>query len=222
MGTSHNSHRRPGDSLDGSGNPVAVLRIGRMRNGKLKPIARVASKTATDLNDILNAVSLRVALLRSKSDSPLSDVEIDRLARLVEQAALRVRGLQACAQAVEPVSRPDQRTRKMLHGSVARVLLIDQQHDDDADIKDSLKRIGCRLTVAGSAEEALEILQSDRRFDNVICNAVVLAANGWTFAADIARVAPGAKLYLVAHWRNDSVRESKRTMPTTAPSRERD
>ena len=55
----------------------------------------VALKAATELNDILNALNLRVALLRHRSNpSSLPGGDMDRLSGLVDKAVECVRNLQ--------------------------------------------------------------------------------------------------------------------------------
>ena len=66
-----------------------------------EPIFKVVSKAATDLNDVLNAVALRSALMRGRP--PGSDNENDtwRLAGLLDRASELVRELQAYVHDIE-------------------------------------------------------------------------------------------------------------------------
>ena len=60
-----------------------------------QPIVRVVSKAATDLNDVLNAVALRSALLRGRPAGSGTDTDIWRLVGLLDRATELVRELQA-------------------------------------------------------------------------------------------------------------------------------
>ena len=65
------------------------------------PIFRVVAKTATDLNDVLNAVALRSALLRGRPAGSRTDSDTWRLAGLLDRATELVRELQAYLHDVE-------------------------------------------------------------------------------------------------------------------------
>ncbi len=68
---------------------------------RTEPIFKVVSKAATDLNDVLNAVALRSALMRGRP--PGTDHENDtwRLAGLLDRASELVRELQAYVHEIE-------------------------------------------------------------------------------------------------------------------------
>lgn len=69
------------------------LRDELFRNERLRSIGEMASGLAHDLRNILNAGSLRLNILRSKAGDDLIQ-DVDALARTVNAAAERVRGLQ--------------------------------------------------------------------------------------------------------------------------------
>ncbi len=69
------------------------LRDELFRNERLRSIGEMASGLAHDLRNILNAGSLRLNILRSKAGDDLLQ-DVDALARTVNAAADRVRGLQ--------------------------------------------------------------------------------------------------------------------------------
>jgi signal transduction histidine kinase len=69
------------------------LRDELFRNERLRAIGEMASGLAHDLRNILNAGALRLNILRSKAGNELIN-DVDALARTVNAAAERVRGLQ--------------------------------------------------------------------------------------------------------------------------------
>jgi signal transduction histidine kinase len=69
------------------------LRDELFRNERLRSIGEMASGLAHDLRNILNAGTLRLNILRSKAGDELAH-DVDALARTVNAAAERVRGLQ--------------------------------------------------------------------------------------------------------------------------------
>jgi CheY-like chemotaxis protein len=174
----------------------------------------VALKAATELNDILNALNLRVALLRHRSSpSSLPKGDMERLSGLVDKAVECVRNLQDYIRAEQLVGAirsalAEQQIEgpiDVAHANAAneprmRVLLIGKERPEGADggsIKSGLERSGCQVTVAASADEGLEALEHETDFDNIVCDSEILAANGWKFAGEVSRAAPAAKVYLV-------------------------
>ena len=69
------------------------LRDELFRNERLRAIGEMASGLAHDLRNILNAGSLRLNILRTKAGADFAQ-DVDALARTVNAAAERVRGLQ--------------------------------------------------------------------------------------------------------------------------------
>src|SRR5260370_27943894 len=74
----------------------AVAAVGsQISQRRSPPVSLVALKAATDLNDILNALNLRVALLRHRSNSAApTGIDMERVAGLVDKAVECVRNLQ--------------------------------------------------------------------------------------------------------------------------------
>ena len=172
------------------------------------PISLVALKAATELNDILNALGLRVALLRHRSnlEAP-SSVDMERVAGLVDKAVECVRNLQDYIRAEQLVGAirtalydqqiEDRGQSRESEPRMMRVLLIGGERSDDTSIKKGLERSGCEVIVAGSAAEGLKALENEVEFDNIVCDSEILAANGWQFAGEVSRAAPAAKVYLL-------------------------
>ncbi len=204
-------------SPDEAARAVASMRAELVRQYRTHPMVQAASAAATEINDILNAVSLRLALLRWQPEGARNDASIARLSNLVEHAAIQVRQLQDYARAVEvatfalrPIELPESavvgdansgllrrsaRTRSL--NTAARVLVLSAD-DDRKSIIDRLERCGCSVTLAGSADEALSLLDSGRRFDHVICDSTILEDTGLAFAAELASSSGGTKVFLVA------------------------
>jgi CheY-like chemotaxis protein len=170
----------------------------------------VALKAATELNDILNALNLRVALLRHRSNpSTRSSGDMDRLSGLVDKAVECVRNLQDYIHAEQLVgairSALHEQKLDAAHSNAEneprmRVLLIGKERAEDTDgtsIKSGLERSGCDVIVAASADEGLQALEHETEFDNIVCDSEILAANGWKFASEVSRAAPAAKVYLL-------------------------
>jgi len=174
------------------------------------PVGMVALKAATELNDILNALNLRVALLRHRSNpSSLPGADMERLTGLVDKAVECVRNLQDYIRAEQLVGairsaiaeqQIDATHSNSKNEPRMRVLLIGKERGEDnngASIKNGLERSGCDVIVAGSAAEGLEALGHETEFDNIVCDSEILAANGWKFANQVSRAAPAAKVYLL-------------------------
>jgi len=178
---------------------------------KPAPISLVTLKAAAELNDILNALGLRLALLRHHSNvSAPSSGNIDRLAGLVAKAVECVRNLQDYIRAEQLVGVirsalieqeiEDAEPHPEGHPRM-RVLLIGGEPTEETPIKSELERSGCDVIMAASAADGLEALENESTFDSIVCNSEILAANGWDFANEVSRAAPAAKVYLL---QNDS------------------
>ena len=74
-----------------------------MKTRKPHPIVQVVQDTACELNDLLNAVGLRIALLRHQLEASSAEAEMIRLAGLIDKAAQRVRRLEDYTRAEELV-----------------------------------------------------------------------------------------------------------------------
>jgi uncharacterized alpha-E superfamily protein len=77
-------------------------------NRRNEPIFKVVSKAATDLNDVLNAVALRSALMCGRPADSRTDSDNWRLAGLLERASELVRELQTYVQEIESEPAPDE------------------------------------------------------------------------------------------------------------------
>lgn len=178
------------------------------------PVGIVALKAATELNDILNALGLRVALLRHRSNPrSLPNTDMERLSGPVDKAVECVRNLQDYIRAEQLVGAIRTALHEQqidlqsdaTHSNAAneprmRVLLIGKERAEDCEgtsIKSGLERSGCDVIVAASAAEGLEALEHETEFDNIVCDSEILAANGWKFASQVSRAAPAAKVYLL-------------------------
>jgi hypothetical protein len=174
---------------------------------------------ATDLNDILNGVALRLALLRWQRDRSRTEADIDRLALFIDQAALlvqrfqeRLRTIQSVSSGLEqrPLAERDiavlvsqfrqpskQKTFDELNAKSMRVLVIQRRISNGVSaIRDALAQCGYMVTVTASARHALKLLRSCKQFENVLCDVDILAKDGRSLAKDLVRAAPTAKLYL--------------------------
>jgi CheY-like chemotaxis protein len=173
------------------------------------PVSLVALEAATQLNDILNALGLRVALLRYHPNPTLPSAgNIERLAGLLDKAVECVRNLQDYIRADQLVGAIRAALiEQEIEDAVAelhpedkpriRVLLIGKERSDDTPIKIRLERSGCDVIVAASAADGLVALENEPKFDNIVCDSEILAATGWNFASEVSRAAPAAKVYLL-------------------------
>ena len=188
--------------------------MGSQISRRSPPVSLVALEAATQLNDILNALGLRLALLRYHPNPTLPSAgNIERLADLLDKAVECVRNLQDYIRADQLVAairvalieqeiedavltelHPEDRPR-------VRVLLIGKERSDDTPIKIGLERSGCDVIVAASAADGLIALENEPKFDNIVCDSEIFAATGWNFANEVSRAAPAAKVYLL---QNDS------------------
>lgn len=177
---------------------------------KPHPIVRVVQDTASELNDLLNAVGLRIALLRHQLEASAAETEMIRLAGLIDKAAERVRRLDDYTRAEELVAvmRQGRGKRKtdsahtdssafLSESSTQRALLISNSSVDDSAIKECLERSGCQVTVAESSADGLRLLQSNASFDHIVCDSAILAEPGWKFTAELSRAAPASRVYIL-------------------------
>ena len=66
---------------------------------KLNPVVLAVETATSELNDLLNAIGLRISLLQHQVEASSFEAEIVRLAGLVEKATQRVRLLDEYARA---------------------------------------------------------------------------------------------------------------------------
>lgn len=192
---------------------VTALRAELLRQYRAHPIVSLAARAVANLNDILNATALRLALLRWPPGNSRADSDVDRLIGLVDQAGLLVRVLQRYVRAAQlgsprqssdgeaAASGPEDLDLKRELEETARtpprVLIIPEPGTDGSPIGVSLERSGYSVTIAASAEDGLERLRSGDRFDNVVCDTSILQPDAAKFVAAVASAAPTVKLYLL-------------------------
>ena len=74
------------------------------------PIVQVVQNAASELNDVLNAISLRISLLQHQVEASAFEAEILRLAGLIEKASQRIHRLDDYARAEELVASIDRKS----------------------------------------------------------------------------------------------------------------
>ena len=172
------------------------------------PIVQVVQTAASELNDVLNAISLRISLLQHQVEASSFEAEIARLASLVEKASQRIHRLDDYARAEELVAsmRPARnRKRSRIDRSPSlpseplqrTALLITDSSGENSAIKECLERSGCTVVIAGSSDEGLSLLQSNQSFDHIICDSTLLAEAGGKFTAELSRAAPETRVYVL-------------------------
>ncbi len=182
------------------------------KSRKLHPIVQVAQNAASELNDLLNAIGLRISLMRHQLASSAYEAEMVRLAGLIEKASQRVQRLEEYARAEELVAsmRPG-RTRKRSStpginnpAEIASesaphttLLITDSSDDEDSAIKECLERTGCTVVVAASSADGLKLLQSSDEFDQIVYDSAFLPEAGGKFAAELSRAARASHVYVL-------------------------
>ena len=180
------------------------------KSRKPHPIVEVVESAASDLNDLLNAIGLRIALLRPELEAPTSEAEMMRLAGLVEKATQCVQRLQAYTRAEELVA-VMRRERGKHTGEISAMetppfladdrqrtaLLMTHASADDSAIRECLERSGCQVVAAKSSADGLRLLQSNPGFDHIVCDSAFLAETGWKFTAELSRAAPDSRVYVL-------------------------
>jgi hypothetical protein len=121
---------------------------------KPHPIVQVVESTAGEIYDLLNAIGLRISLLRHQADSSATEAEMARLAGLVEKATRSIQRLQAYTRAEELVALMRRNRRKRIEPSGMNgppflaeerqrtALLIANASVDDSAIRECLERSG--------------------------------------------------------------------------------
>ncbi|MFZ2062321.1 MAG: hypothetical protein WAU82_15015 [Candidatus Binatus sp.] len=172
------------------------------------PIVQVVQNAASELNDVLNAISLRISLLQHQVEASAFEAEIFRLARLIEKASQRIHRLDDYARAEELVAsmrpaRNRKRSRINRNPSLSSepsqrtALLITDTPGEDSAIKQSLERSGCTVVMVGSSDEGLSLLQSNQSFDHIVCDSTLLAGSGGKFTTELSRTAPETRVYVL-------------------------
>jgi PleD family two-component response regulator len=183
------------------------------KSRKLHPIVQVAQNAASELNDLLNAIGLRISLMRHQLESSAYEAEMVRLAGLIEKASQRVQRLEEYARAEQLVAsmRPG-RTRKKSStlgiDNPHTALLITDSSDENSAIKECLERSGCTVVVAASSADGLKLLESSDDFDRIIYDSAFLSESGGKFAAELSRAARASHVYVLErHRMSDSAAE---------------
>jgi PleD family two-component response regulator len=172
------------------------------------PIVQVVQNAASELNDVLNAISLRISLLQHQAETSTFEAEIVRLAGLIEKASQHIHRLDDYARAEELVasmrparnrkrSRTDRRPSLPSEASQQTALLITDSSGEDSAIKQCLERSGCTVVIAGSSDEGLSLLQSNQSFDHIVCDSTLLAESGGKFTIELSRAAPETRVYVL-------------------------
>ena len=161
-------------------------------------MGELASTAAHEMNNVLQAMALRLASLRGDAGELRGGV--DALTRMVAEAAGMVRRLQDRA----GKSRCEaQFTVTPVPGRVltrGHVLVV----DDDPDVLEAaglaLEHLGQQVDLAPSGIEAVSRVMAGERYDLVLCDLGMPQLDGWQVAREIAELAPGTRLYLVSGW----------------------
>lgn len=180
------------------------------KSRKPNPVVVAVQDAVSELNDLLNAIGLRISLLQHQIEASSFEAEIARLAGLVEKASQRVQRLEEYARAEELVAsmrpdrakrsskRPGADNRAILSGQRPRTaLFITSSPTGNSTIKQCLERSGCSVVVAESSADGLRLLQSNQSFDHIVCDSAFLAETGWKFTAELSRAAPESRVYVL-------------------------
>ena len=177
---------------------------------KLNPIVLAVENATSELNDLLNAIGLRISLLQHQVEAAAFEAEIARLAGLVDKATQRVRLLDEYvrAEALVASMRPDRAKRpsKISRADNLDVvsdrrprtaLLITDPAGENGAIKECLERSGCTVVVAESSAAGMSMLQSNQNFDHILCDSAFITESGWNLTAEISRAAPESRVYVL-------------------------
>jgi len=180
------------------------------KSRKLNPVVLAVETATSELNDLLNAIGLRISLLQHQVEASAFEAEIVRLAGLVEKATQRVRLLDeyARAEALVAAMRPERPRRQSKVSSVENLdvgsertgqtaLLITDAAEENSAIKECLERNGCTVVVAESSAAGLRMLQSNQSFDHILCDSAFIAETGSKFTAELSRAAPESRVYVL-------------------------
>lgn len=176
----------------------AVLRE-TVERERQQAMGELASTTAHEINNVLHAMVLRLAALREQARGELVG-GVDTLARMVADAAAKVRRLQDRA----GKSRWEAGFTKtpVPSGALARrrVLVV----DDDPDVLEAaglaLEHLGQQVDLARSGVGAVARVRAGERYDLILCDLGMPELDGWQVAREIDELTPGTRLYLVSGW----------------------
>jgi CheY-like chemotaxis protein len=175
---------------------------------KLNPIVVAVENATSELNDLLNAIGLRISLLQHQVEAAAFEAEIVRLAGLVDKATQRVRLLDEYVRAEALVaSMRSDRAKRPAKISRAENLVSDRQPrtallitdpaGENSAIKECLERSGCTVVVAESSAAGLSMLQSNQSFDHILCDSAFITESGWKLTAELTRAAPESRVYVL-------------------------
>jgi len=177
---------------------------------KLNPIVIAVENATSELNDLLNAIGLRISLLQHQVEAAAFEAEIVRLAGLVDKATQRVRLLDEYvrAEALVASMRPDRAKRpaKISRAENLAVvsdrkprtaLLITDPAGENSAITECLERSGCTVVVAESSAAGLSMLQSNQSFDHILCDSAFITGAGSKLTAELSRAAPESRVYVL-------------------------
>ena|SRR5271163_1866154 len=157
---------------------VSVSSSDMTKSRKSNPIVQAVQNAAAELNDLLNAIGLRVSLMRHQlEESANGAAEMVRGAGLVDKASHRVRRLGEYVRAEELVAsmRPGL-TRKLPKHYGTRspfigsepgsrsALIIAESSDENGAIKECLEQSGYSVVVAESSFRRVEAASVQRPF----------------------------------------------------------
>lgn len=195
--------------FDGELSELSTGREFRMtKPRKLNPIVVAVENATSELNDLLNAIGLRISLLQHQVEAAAFEAEIVRLAGLVDKATKRVRLLDEYvrAEALVASMRPDRakrpakisRAENLVADPQPRTaLLITDPAGENGAIKECLERSGCTVVVAESSAAGLSMLQSNQSFDHILCDSAFITESGWKLTAELTRAAPESRVYVL-------------------------
>ena len=81
-----------------------------------------------------------------------------------------------------------------------RFLLVDDNAENLAALRDKLALRGHFADTASSGSEAVEKLRSSNSYDVVLCDLGMPGMNGWEVARKAAKIAPQTRFYIVTGW----------------------
>ena len=177
---------------------------------KLNPIVIAVENATSELNDLLNAIGLRISLLQHQVEAAAFEAEIARLAGLVDKATKRVRLLDEYvrAEALVASMRPERAKRPAKVSRAETItddsdrqpqtaLLITDPAGENGAIKECLERSGCTVVVAGSSAAGMSLLRSNQSFDHILCDSAFITESGWKLTAELTRAAPESRVYVL-------------------------
>ncbi len=177
---------------------------------KLNPIVVAVENATSELNDLLNAIGLRISLLQHQVEAAAFEAEIARLAGLVDKATKRVRLLDEYvrAEALVASMRPERAKRPAKVSRAETItddsdrqpqtaLLITDPAGENGAIKECLERSGCTVVVAGSSAAGMSLLRSNQSFDHILCDSAFITESGWKLTAELTRAAPESRVYVL-------------------------